>query len=66
MSWWMEGGGYTTDINRAEVFTKDDALKLFMQRNSDIPWPKVYIDSITRPVVDHQDTDREKAIQSMD
>ncbi len=53
--WWGEGGcGYTTDLRKAEVYTKERAVRLHNMRETDIPWPKDYIDSRTRPAVDMQ------------
>ena len=37
---WADGGGYTTDVSKAEVFTKDRALRLNQSRETDVPWPK--------------------------
>lgn len=53
--WWALGGnGYTTDLRQAQVYTKEDAQAMHNARESDIPWPKDYIDSKTRPAVDFQ------------
>jgi hypothetical protein len=51
---WAKGGGYTTDVSKAEIFTRDDAFHQHTCRNTDRPWPKRYIDGKTRPAVDHQ------------
>ena len=51
---WADGGGYTTDVSKAEVFTKERAIQLNKSRSTDIPWPKDYIDGKTRPAVDMQ------------
>lgn len=61
--WWCINGGYTTDLSKAEVFSKDEAIHNHKSRNSDIPWPKSYIDKRTRPAVDMQNTDIEIALQ---
>lgn len=52
--WWMEAGGYTTDLNKAEIFTKEAAYRQNKMRETDIPWPKSYIDGKSRPAVDMQ------------
>lgn len=52
--WWALGGGYTTNLLKAEVFTFDRAKSLHLSRNTDIPWLKSYIDDKTRPTVDMQ------------
>jgi hypothetical protein len=51
---WADGGGYTTDVSKAEVMTEEEAFRLNRNRDSDIPWPKDYIDSKVRPAVDMQ------------
>lgn len=58
MLWWRKGGGYTTDIDQAEVFSEEMALKTNKNRSSDVPWPKDYIDQKTSRVVDMQNVDR--------
>jgi len=61
--WWAKGGnGYTTDLSKAETYTKDDAQRMHDSRRSDIPWPKSYIDAKTRPAVDMQYIKREEAL----
>lgn len=53
--WWgIAGNGYTTDLTKAHVFTKAEAIAQHECRESDIPWPKEYIDEKTRPAVDMQ------------
>lgn len=62
MCWWAKGrSGYTTDISKAHVFTREEARSQHFNRKEDVPWPKSYIDSITTPHVDVQDTDFRKA-----
>ena len=53
--WWAkDGNGYTTDLSKANVYTKGDAIAQHNMRETDIPWPKEYIDAKTRPAVDMQ------------
>jgi rubrerythrin len=52
--WATNGNGYTTDVSKAEVYSKDDAVMQHRIRETDIPWPKEYIDARTRPAVDMQ------------
>lgn len=53
--WWAKDGkGYTTELSKAHVYSKDDAQSRHNKRVTDIPWPKDYIDSRTRPAVDMQ------------
>ncbi|UGQ44937.1 hypothetical protein [Massilia endophytica] len=52
--WAKDGNGYTTDISKAQVYSKADAVARHQIRETDIPWPKSYIDAKTRPAVDMQ------------
>ena len=61
--WWAHNNaGYTTDLRKAKVFTKDEAQRQHNCRETDIPWPKEYIDARTRPAVDMQYIDRKEAL----
>jgi len=65
--WWAKDGrGYTTDLSKAEVYTKKQAFSQNHCRETDTPWPKDYIDGKSRPAVDHQYIDREVAMQEVD
>ncbi|MBL4940949.1 MAG: hypothetical protein JKY81_04725 [Colwellia sp.] len=61
--WWADKGGYTTNLSKAEVFTKERAVHLNQNRITDIPWPKEYIDERTRPAVDVQYTNIKEALK---
>ena len=62
--WWAKGNkGYTTDLSKAEVYTREKALAQNRCRETDIPWPKAYIDQKTRPAVDMQYVDIQVALQ---
>lgn len=53
--WYREGGGnYTTNIKEAALFTEEEALNKFKNRNTDIPWKKEEIDASIIHVVDSQ------------
>lgn len=54
ISWWREGGSYTTDLNQAEVFTRDDAMSQHASRWSDIPWPLGFVRPRHEMAVDFQ------------
>lgn len=58
--------GYTTDLTRAMVFTRLEAMQQHEARITDIPWPKEYIDVLARPMVDQQRTSpfRETVMQN--
>lgn len=59
--WWKLGGGYTTDVSHAEIFSREAAEKKHRTRVTDLPWPKAYIDRKTRPAVDMQYINRTEA-----
>lgn len=54
MMFWRDGGGYTSDVSKAEVFTKEEAFRHNQCRETDVPWPKSYIDSRISKAVDVQ------------
>lgn len=61
--WWArDGKGYTTDLSKAQVYTREEAQRQHDMRRSDIPWPKAYIDAKTRPAVDMQYIKRDEAL----
>jgi rRNA maturation endonuclease Nob1 len=49
--WGFKGAGYVTDLGKAEVFTIEQAQG---HRDTDIPWPRDYIDARARVGVDCQ------------
>lgn len=63
MMFWAEGGSYTTDVSKARLFTKAKAEAQHKSRASDLPWPRWYIDSKTRPAVDFQYVDYKEAMR---
>lgn len=60
--WAVDGKGYTTDMRKAQVYTKAEAVAQHESRITDIPWPKAYIDARTRPAVDMQYAKRAEAL----
>ncbi|WP_322997905.1 hypothetical protein [Castellaniella sp.] len=60
--WALGGKGYTTDLRRAEVYTREEAQAQHDSRSTDIPWPKDYIDAKTRPACDMQHVKRDEAL----
>lgn len=57
--WWCpDGNGYTTRIDLAAKFTRDEAERQHRSRETDVPWPCEQIDAITRPTVDQQEMQR--------
>lgn len=64
MMWWAKDyKGYTTDLDKAQVFSGEEARASAKYRDTDRPWPKEYIDSISRPAVDFQYADYEVALK---
>lgn len=61
--WALNGNGYTTDMRKAQVYTKAEAVRQHEMRITDIPWPKAYIDAKTRPAVDMQYVRRAEALE---
>jgi len=60
MLWWRAGGaGYTTNIEEAGVFTKDQAFSQHRCREGDRPWSKRYVDTLANRHIDHQKLTRE-------
>lgn len=62
MLFWKAGGSYTTDLSKARLFTRVEALAQHHVRETDIPWPKAYIDGKARPAVDVQYCKRSEAL----
>lgn len=54
--WWAaNGNGYTTDISKAQLYTKEEVLKRFVKgREEDIIWNAKHIIENIRTHVDHQ------------
>ena len=60
--WGLNGNGYTTDLRKAQLYTQEQAQAMHNSRETDIPWPKEYIDAKTRPAVDMQYVKRTEAL----
>ena len=55
MMFWAKGGnGYVTDIDKAQIYTEEEAVRMNEARPTDIPWPVAYINARWRPAVDMQ------------
>ena len=62
MLFWRKGNaGYTTDIDEAKICSEEEALKIYNNRETDIPWEKEYIDSKIKKHVDMQYCDKEES-----
>lgn len=54
-SFWAAKGGYTTNLNDAEVFTEEKALRQHQCRETDLPVAVDFLTGKTRQRVDFQD-----------
>ena len=54
MMWWAVNGNYTSDLNKAALWSEEYARKQEAVRNTDKAWRKEYIDDKTQVTVDHQ------------
>lgn len=57
--WGIKGAGYVTDLDKAELYTAEQAQD---HRETDIPWPKEYIDARVRIGVDCQHVEIREAL----
>lgn len=51
---WRTGGGYTSNLDQAEQFTREKAVKHYESRETDLPWPVDYINARAETGVDCQ------------
>lgn len=54
MFWAENGNGYTTNLDRAHVYTLDEAQSHINSRHSDVPLSKALVDELVTVRVDHQ------------
>ena len=59
---WRNGGGYTTDLEKAELFTKKQAVAINQDRASDIPWTHKYLFEHAQQTVDMQNINNKTAL----
>lgn len=65
--WWAKGGnGYTSDIDHAATFSKEEALRQNALRETDIPWPQSYVEKTASRTVDSQRVDHQRAVSGLD
>ncbi|PYB98125.1 hypothetical protein DMX09_25400 [Pseudomonas protegens] len=58
---WKSGGGYTSNLDEAEEFTSERAVKQFESRDTDMPWPAAYVRARAEIGVDCQYLTRSEA-----
>ena len=64
--WWAKDGrGYTTRIDQAHRYTKNEAFGQFLVRETDIPWPCSVVDPHLRPTIDIQDLHKTEYFKSI-
>ncbi|ABX49177.1 MULTISPECIES: hypothetical protein [Shewanella] len=51
---WADRGGYTSNLDLAEVFTLEEAQRQFNSRHTDVPLSKELVDEQSTVRVDHQ------------
>lgn len=61
---WKLGGGYTSNLDQAEQFTRERAVKQYECRETDLPWPVDYVRARSEVGVDCQYLDPEAAAQA--
>ena len=54
MFWAENGNGYTTNLDRAHVYTLEEAQRHFNDRHTDVPLSKALVDELATVRVDHQ------------
>jgi hypothetical protein len=61
---WRDGGGYTSNLDEAEQFTREHAVRQYEWRETDLPWPVEYVRERMEVGVDHQylDLKQEQAL----
>lgn len=58
---WRDGGGYTSNLDEAEQFTRETAVKQYECRETDLPWPADYVRARAEVGVDCQYLTRSEA-----
>lgn len=61
---WKQGGGYTSNLDEAEQFTRERAVRQYGCRETDLPWPVDYVRTRSEVGVDCQHLDPEAAAQT--
>ncbi|QHB83396.1 hypothetical protein GIS01_15135 [Aeromonas veronii] len=63
---WAASGGYTTNLDKAEVFTMSVAQSHFDDRHTDVPLSKALVDELATVRVDHQYLDESQGGEVVD
>lgn len=59
--WAKDGCGYTSDLDKAHVYTLEEAQRKFNSRHTDVPLCKDFVDKVARTRTDHQHLDQSKS-----
>ena len=54
MFWAKDGNGYTSNLDKAHVYTLEEAQRDFNSRHTDVPLSKKLVDAVATVRVDHQ------------
>lgn len=65
LMFWQQGGGYTTDLDKAERFTLEQATSQNQSRETDLPWPLAYLLERHELAVDCQYVDPDAVEQAL-
>lgn len=52
--WTQSKGGYTTDLDKAGLFSEEEAREICSDRKTDIAWPEKHLKEVCKQVVDMQ------------
>lgn len=64
MLWWRQNGaGYTTNIDEAHKFTREEAYNYHRARKTDVPWNADHVDAKALKVADRQYLDTKNILR---
>lgn len=66
MFWALNGNGYTSNLDKAHVYTLEEAQSHFNDRYTDVPLSKALVDELVTVRVDHQYLDESQGGEVVD
>ena len=66
MFWALNGNGYTSNLDKAHVYTLEEAQSYFNDRHTDVPLSKALVDELATVRVDHQYLDESQGGEVVD
>lgn len=66
MFWALNGNGYTSNLDKAHVYTLEEAQRHFNGRHTDVPLSKALVDELATVRVDHQYLDESQGGEVVD